>query len=52
MLAHATTRVNETQMEHSDARNSLKMNELKQDIANTRVSKLQSQLKGAIRASR
>ncbi|XP_063710158.1 SH3 domain-binding protein 5-like isoform X2 [Culicoides brevitarsis] len=52
MLSHATSRVNESQAECTEARNNLKMCELKQDVANTRVTKLQTQLKGAIRASR
>uniref|UniRef100_A0A336MWA7 CSON008152 protein n=1 Tax=Culicoides sonorensis TaxID=179676 RepID=A0A336MWA7_CULSO len=52
MLSHATSRVNESQSECTDARNNLKMCELKQEVANTRVNKLQAQLKGAIRASR
>lgn len=48
----SASRVNESQSECTEARNNLKMCELKQDVANTRVTKLQTQLKGAIRASR
>ncbi|XP_053692736.1 SH3 domain-binding protein 5 [Sabethes cyaneus] len=51
MLTHATTRVNESQNECTEMRNLLRISELKLDVANNRVSKLHSQLKGAIRAS-
>lgn len=52
MLSHATTRVNQSQNDCTEMRNVLKISELKLEVANTRVSKLQSQLKSAIRASR
>lgn len=52
MLNHAASRVNQSQAECSDTRNALKICELKQEVANNRVAKLQSQLKGAIRSSR
>uniref|UniRef100_A0AAG5D9D8 SH3 domain-binding protein 5 n=1 Tax=Anopheles atroparvus TaxID=41427 RepID=A0AAG5D9D8_ANOAO len=52
MLTHATTRVNESQNECTEMRNILKISELKLEVANNRVCKLHSQLKGAIRASR
>ncbi|XP_049289230.1 uncharacterized protein LOC125767027 isoform X3 [Anopheles funestus] len=52
MLTHATTRVNESQNECTEMRNVLKISELKLEVANNRVCKLHSQLKGAIRASR
>ncbi|XP_055390049.1 putative uncharacterized protein DDB_G0282133 isoform X2 [Condylostylus longicornis] len=52
MLSHATSRVHESQLEVSDARNFLKICELKQEVSNNRVTKLQAQLKGAIKASR
>ncbi|XP_055523436.1 uncharacterized protein LOC129717508 isoform X2 [Wyeomyia smithii] len=52
MLTHATTRVNESQNECTEMRNLLRISELKLDVANNRVTKLHSQLKGAIRASR
>uniref|UniRef100_A0AAG5D9S9 Uncharacterized protein n=1 Tax=Anopheles atroparvus TaxID=41427 RepID=A0AAG5D9S9_ANOAO len=51
MLTHATTRVNESQNECTEMRNILKISELKLEVANNRVCKLHSQLKGAIRAS-
>ncbi|XP_036319578.1 SH3 domain-binding protein 5-like isoform X1 [Rhagoletis pomonella] len=52
MLSHATTRVNQSQVDVTDARNTLKMCQLKLEVANNRVGKLQGQLKQAIRASR
>ncbi|KAJ6638238.1 SH3 domain-binding protein 5-like, partial [Pseudolycoriella hygida] len=52
MLSHAASRVNQSQIEFIEARNVLKICELKQDVANNRVTKLQSQLKSAIKASR
>lgn len=52
MLSHAAGRVNQSQVECTETRNILKMCELKQEVANNRVAKLQSQLKGAIKASR
>ncbi|KXJ69514.1 hypothetical protein RP20_CCG026751 [Aedes albopictus] len=52
MLTHATTRVNESQNECTEMRNVLRISELKLEVANNRVAKLHSQLKGAIRASR
>ncbi|XP_054730507.1 SH3 domain-binding protein 5-like isoform X2 [Anastrepha obliqua] len=52
MLSHATTKVNQSQVEVTDARNALKMCQLKLEVANNRVGKLQGQLKQAIRASR
>ncbi|XP_011185170.1 SH3 domain-binding protein 5-like isoform X2 [Zeugodacus cucurbitae] len=52
MLSHATTKVNQSQVEVTDARNTLKMCQLKLEVANNRVGKLQGQLKQAIRASR
>lgn len=52
MLSHATSRVNESQLEYVDALNSLKIMELKQEVANNRAVKLQSQLKGALKSSR
>nr|XP_036222445.1 SH3 domain-binding protein 5 isoform X1 [Bactrocera oleae] len=51
MLSHATTKVNQSQVEVTDARNTLKMCQLKLEVANNRVGKLQGQLKQAIRAS-
>ncbi|XP_012161136.1 SH3 domain-binding protein 5-like isoform X2 [Ceratitis capitata] len=51
MLSHATTKVNQSQVEVTDARNALKMCQLKLEVANNRVGKLQGQLKQAIRAS-
>ncbi|XP_052872025.1 uncharacterized protein LOC128277552 [Anopheles cruzii] len=51
MLTHATTRVNESQNDCTEMRNILKISELKLEVANNRVCKLHSQLKGAIRAS-
>lgn len=44
--------MNQSQIECIEARNVLKICELKQDVANSRVTKLQSQLKSAIKASR
>ncbi|XP_055844798.1 guanine nucleotide exchange factor rei-2 isoform X2 [Episyrphus balteatus] len=52
MLSHAAGRVNQSQVECTETRNILKMCELKQEVANNRVAKLQSQLKAAIKASR
>ncbi|XP_055585755.1 uncharacterized protein LOC129738556 [Uranotaenia lowii] len=52
MLTHATTRVNESQNECTEMRNLLRISELKLEVANNRVSKLHSQLKSSIRASR
>lgn len=52
MLNHAAARVNQSQTECSETRNALKICELKQEVANNRVAKLQSQLKAAIRSSR
>ncbi|KAL9695770.1 hypothetical protein quinque_015055 [Culex quinquefasciatus] len=52
MLTHATTRVNESQNECTEMRNVLRISELKLEVANNRVAKLHSQLRGAIRASR
>lgn len=52
MLNHAASRVNQSQTECSESRNALKICELKQEVANNRVAKLQSQLKAAIRSSR
>ncbi|XP_062538944.1 uncharacterized protein LOC134207239 [Armigeres subalbatus] len=51
MLTHATTRVNESQNDCTEMRNVLRISELKLEVANNRVAKLHSQLKGAIRAS-
>lgn len=51
MLSHAAGRVNQSQVECTETRNILKMCELKQEVANNRVAKLQSQLKAAIKAS-
>ncbi|KAL1399886.1 hypothetical protein pipiens_007873 [Culex pipiens pipiens] len=51
MLTHATTRVNESQNECTEMRNVLRISELKLEVANNRVAKLHSQLRGAIRAS-
>lgn len=48
----ATAKVNQSQVEVTDARNTLKMCQLKLEVANNRVGKLQGQLKQAIRASR
>lgn len=45
-------RVNESQVAFSDTKNTMKICELKQEVANVRVAKLQSQLKSAIKASR
>ncbi|XP_037047589.1 SH3 domain-binding protein 5 isoform X2 [Bradysia coprophila] len=52
MLSHAASRVNQSQIECIESRNVLKICELKQDVANSRVAKLQSQLKSSIKASR
>ncbi|XP_059618725.1 SH3 domain-binding protein 5-like isoform X2 [Phlebotomus argentipes] len=52
MLSHAASRVNQSQLECTDTRNVLKICELKQEVANNRVAKLQAQLKSAIRSSR
>lgn len=52
MLTHAAGRVNESQIECIETRNMLKICQLKHEVANTRVNKLQSQLKSAIKASR
>ncbi|KAG4078194.1 hypothetical protein HA402_002246 [Bradysia odoriphaga] len=51
MLSHAASRVNQSQIECIESRNVLKICELKQDVANSRVAKLQSQLKSSIKAS-
>ncbi|XP_059618724.1 SH3 domain-binding protein 5 isoform X1 [Phlebotomus argentipes] len=51
MLSHAASRVNQSQLECTDTRNVLKICELKQEVANNRVAKLQAQLKSAIRSS-
>lgn len=51
MLSHAASRVNQSQIECTETRNLLKICELKQEVANNRVAKLQAQLKGAIKAS-
>lgn len=45
-------RVNESQVAFTDTKNTMKICELKQEVANVRVAKLQSQLKSAIKASR
>ncbi|XP_037937562.1 uncharacterized protein LOC119671116 isoform X6 [Teleopsis dalmanni] len=52
MLSHAASKVNQSQLEVTETRNSLKMCQLKLDVANNRVGKLQGQLKQAIKASR
>ncbi|XP_037820601.1 dentin sialophosphoprotein isoform X3 [Lucilia sericata] len=52
MLSHAASKVNQSQLEVTDARNSLKMCQLKLEVANNRVGKLQGQLRQAIKASR
>lgn len=52
MLSHGASRVNQSQIECAETRNLLKICELKQEVANNRVAKLQSQLKSAIRSSR
>lgn len=52
MLSHATSRVNESQLDYVYSLNSLKIMELKQEVANNRAVKLQSQLKGALKSSR
>lgn len=51
MLSHAASRVNQSQIECTETRNLLKITELKLEVANSRVSKLQAQLKSAIKAS-
>ncbi|XP_075156058.1 uncharacterized protein LOC142229390 isoform X2 [Haematobia irritans] len=51
MLSHAASKVNQSQLEVTDARNSLKMCQLKLEVANNRVGKLQGQLRQAIKAS-
>uniref|UniRef100_A0A1B0AXP5 SH3 domain-binding protein 5 n=1 Tax=Glossina palpalis gambiensis TaxID=67801 RepID=A0A1B0AXP5_9MUSC len=51
MLSHAASKVNQSQLEVTDARNSLKMCQLKLEVANNRVAKLQGQLKQAIKTS-
>ncbi|KAM8718988.1 hypothetical protein ACLKA7_011654 [Drosophila subpalustris] len=52
MLSHAAGKVNQSQLEVTDTRNALKMCQLKLEVANNRVGKLQGQLKQALRASR
>lgn len=52
MLSHAASKVNQSQLDMTNARNSLKMCQLKLEVATNRVNKLQSQLKQAIKASR
>ncbi|XP_034672278.1 uncharacterized protein LOC117903888 isoform X1 [Drosophila subobscura] len=52
MLSHAASKVNQSQLEVTDTRNALKMCQLKLEVANNRVNKLQGQLKQALRASR
>ncbi|XP_030386598.1 uncharacterized protein LOC115633309 isoform X2 [Scaptodrosophila lebanonensis] len=52
MLSHAASKVNQSQLEVTDTRNALKMCQLKLELANNRVGKLQGQLKQALRASR
>ncbi|KAH8337066.1 hypothetical protein KR074_006575 [Drosophila pseudoananassae] len=52
MLSHAASKVNQSQLEVTDTRNTLKMCQLKLEVANNRVGKLQGQLKQALRASR
>lgn len=52
MLSHATSRVNDTQLECQDTRNLFRICELKQEVANSRAAKLQAQLKSSIKASR
>ncbi|XP_030566002.1 SH3 domain-binding protein 5 isoform X2 [Drosophila novamexicana] len=52
MLSHAASKVNQSQLEVTDTRNALKMCQLKLEVANNRVGKLQGQLKQALRASR
>lgn len=47
-----TGRVNESQLECTDTKNMMKICDLKLEVANNRVTKLQSQLKSAIKASR
>jgi hypothetical protein len=52
MLSHATTRVNQCTNECTEVKNNLKISELKLEVAQNRVLKLQNQLKSAIKASR
>lgn len=52
MLSHATSRVNDTQLECQETRNLFRICELKQEVANSKAAKLQAQLKSAIKASR
>lgn len=52
MLSHATTRVNQCTNECTEVKNNLKISELKLEVANNRVLKLQNQLKSAIKVSR
>ncbi|TDG43287.1 hypothetical protein AWZ03_010292 [Drosophila navojoa] len=52
MLSHAASKVNQSQLEVTDTRNALKMCQLKLEVANNRVNKLQGQLKQALRSSR
>ncbi len=52
MLTHATTKVNDSQIQCIEKKNVYKICELKQEVANNRVAKLQAQLKSAIKASR
>lgn len=52
MLSHAASKVNQSQLEVTDTRNALKMCQLKLEVANNRVGKLQGQLKQALRSSR
>lgn len=52
MLSHATSRVHETQIDCTNKQNNLRICLLKKDVANNRVSRLQQQLKSAIKASR
>ncbi|KRF94053.1 uncharacterized protein Dmoj_GI14868, isoform B [Drosophila mojavensis] len=51
MLSHAASKVNQSQLEVTDTRNALKMCQLKLEVANNRVNKLQGQLKQALRSS-
>lgn len=52
MLSHATTRVNQCTNECTEVKNNLKILELKLEVSNNRVLKLQNQLKSAIKVSR
>lgn len=52
MLSHATSRVNETQMHCAEMERSLKICQLKQKVAKTKVADLQAQLKTVIKLSR